>query len=58
MKRYYCCRYTVLFITIYYYTDIAVLLNEFWANFHLDIAVIFKTGNKNLGKVIPLSVNK
>ena len=45
MKRYYYCRYTVLFITIHYNTDIVVLLNAFWANFHIGIAVIFKTGN-------------
>ena len=45
MKIYYYCSYTVLFITIHYYTVIAVQLNEFQANFHLDIAVIFKTGN-------------
>ena len=46
MKRYHYCSCTVLFITIhYYYTVIVVLLNEFQANFHLDIPVIFKTSN-------------
>ena len=46
MKSYCCSNYATLFITIhYYYTVTVVLLNEFKANFHLEVAVIFKTGN-------------
>ena len=35
MKRYYYCNYTAF----------VILLNEGQANFHLDVAVIFKTDN-------------
>ena len=46
MKRYCYSNYTILFITIhYYYTVIVVLLNEFQANLHTEVAVIFKAGN-------------
>ena len=40
MKRYCYCDCTILFIT----TIIVVLLNDFSANFHLSVAIIFKTG--------------
>ena len=39
MKRYCYCSYTIQFIT----TIIVDLLNEFLANFHLSVAIIFKT---------------
>ena len=46
MKRYCCSNYAFLFITPhYYYTVIVDLLNEFQANLHLEVAVIFKAGN-------------
>ena len=46
MKRYYYCNYTALFIAIhYYYTVIAVPLNEFQGKLHLEVAVIFNAGN-------------
>ena len=46
MKRYCYSNYTILFITIHhYYTVIVVLLNEFQANLHIQVAAIFKAGN-------------
>ena len=46
MKRYCYSNYTISFITIHhYYTVIVVLLNEFQANLHIQVAAIFKASN-------------